>query len=103
MDMKILPNDVPKLEYCNAVDSIGEALACIIRPEAVTSFARLSCPQACAALSSLIRAAGISSRVSGEAIYLHAAVDFPHSTWYKPIPTRTWQRKVGVGMSESDR
>eukprot|EP00959_Pyramimonas_sp_CCMP1952_P160666 3359960-Pyramimonas_sp.AAC.1 len=74
------------------------------RPEAVTSLARLSFPQACAAVSSLIRAAGISSRVSGEAIYLYAAFDVPLSTWHKPIPTRTWHRKVGVaGMSESDR
>eukprot|EP00959_Pyramimonas_sp_CCMP1952_P195210 4081803-Pyramimonas_sp.AAC.1 len=64
MDTKILPNNVPKPEYRDAVETIGKALACIIRPEAVTSLARLNFPQACAALSSLTRAAGILSRTS---------------------------------------
>eukprot|EP00959_Pyramimonas_sp_CCMP1952_P191881 4012136-Pyramimonas_sp.AAC.1 len=64
MNMTILPDNVPRPEYRNAVEFIGKALACIIWPEAVTSFARFSFPQACAALSSVIRAAGISSRIS---------------------------------------
>eukprot|EP00959_Pyramimonas_sp_CCMP1952_P467092 9491034-Pyramimonas_sp.AAC.1 len=44
-----------------------------------------------------------SVRPSIQTISLYAASDVARSTWFKPIPTRTWRRKIGTGMSESDR
>eukprot|EP00959_Pyramimonas_sp_CCMP1952_P043126 902205-Pyramimonas_sp.AAC.1 len=103
LDLNVSPTNGLRPQYVTAAKSIGKALAYVIKPEAATAFARLDFPQACAALGSLIRAAGIPSRISGEAIYLYAAYGIPYSTWFRSIPTQTWAGKAGAGLNEGDR
>ncbi|CAK0822682.1 unnamed protein product, partial [Prorocentrum cordatum] len=78
-------------------------LANLIKPEAATAFTRLDFPQACAALSSPTRAAGMPPRISGEAIYLHATHGVPCATWHRPTPTKTWAGKIAANMDEGER
>ncbi|CAK0841140.1 unnamed protein product, partial [Prorocentrum cordatum] len=97
LDLNVMPPGGPRPEYITALKSLGKILANIIKPEAAPAFARLDFPQACAALSSLMKAAGIPSRISGKAICLYAAYGIPYKTLKK------WAGRIGADLGEGDR
>eukprot|EP00959_Pyramimonas_sp_CCMP1952_P243609 5091943-Pyramimonas_sp.AAC.1 len=80
LDLGIMPKQGPTPDCTVALKPLGKAPANLIKPEAAPVFTRLDFPQACAALTGLIGAAGMPSRISGEAIYLCAAYAVPCTT-----------------------